>query len=872
MSPLAPLRRLNTRLKLFEKVSLLLIVMVLLATVNIVVIYSYHQQTERLGNSVNIAGQQRMLSQRMVRLANEVAQDDGRTVRPRLRRSIERYDSNLDALSNGGTVTDMELNPGAQSDSDLASVTLRGEQLDPAPEAVRDELAEERRRWNEYEPHIRTILEADPDSQRFQRSLQYVRSNSDGLLSVSDAVTAEFASIIRRERAELEQVLVALLVIDVLVAVVGTLFARQFIGLPMSTIARRGRRLAAGDTDFQPETAVPVDRSLPEYQQRSEISELAQSFDAVQGYHKTVAEQANALAERDFSSEVLDESVPGELGDSLDTMREDLDAYIHDLRMTTEKLDAVIQASPAAILIMDPDGTIRRWNPAAESIFGWSQSEAEGQANPAVPEERWDEHRRLLSAVMTGDPVTGVERQWTTADGEPIDVSVSVASIADDDGTLSGVMAVVEDITDRKARERTLRQQRDQLEILNQVTELVLRITQELVESTSRDRIENRTVETLGSSDVYDVAWIAERPPGSDELRVRTCSARDHSGESIDRVQTDPVTATIHTCFETGDIQVGTLPAASKSPLTEPDASNDRDDRETESKRFAVVPLSYLDTVYGVLVVSTHRDEAFQERELAGLTSLGKTVGFAINAITNERLLFADTVNDLSFDISDTDFPLVTTSTALDCAVSLDGFVKGSAGSVFHLYLEIEGVDAASFVDAVVEEPAVADANLITDEEAHRRVSVAIKDGSILHRLAHLDVTPKAIELESGHGRLTVEAPIDANVEPIVDVLRSADDRIDFVAKTKQDRPVTTAAETATTLKEQLTDRQYEVFKTAYYGGYFEWPRDNTIEELAENMGIAGSTFNHHLRHAQRKLAEALYSTPDPENRPTERP
>ena len=171
MSPLAPLRRLNTRLKLFEKVSLLLIVMVLLATVNIVVIYSYHQQTERLGNSVNIAGQQRMLSQRMVRLANEVAQEDGRTVRPRLRRSIERYDSNLDALANGGTVTDMELNPGAQSDSDLAAVTLRGEQLDPAPEAVRDDLAEERRRWNEYEPHIRTILEADPDSQRFQRSL-----------------------------------------------------------------------------------------------------------------------------------------------------------------------------------------------------------------------------------------------------------------------------------------------------------------------------------------------------------------------------------------------------------------------------------------------------------------------------------------------------------------------------------------------------------------------------------------------------------------------------------------------------------------------------------------------------------------------------
>jgi predicted DNA binding protein len=42
-------------------------------------------------------------------------------------------------------------------------------------------------------------------------------------------------------------------------------------------------------------------------------------------------------------------------------------------------------------------------------------------------------------------------------------------------------------------------------------------------------------------------------------------------------------------------------------------------------------------------------------------------------------------------------------------------------------------------------------------------------------------------------------------------------------------------------------------------GGYFEWPRDSTIEELAENMGIAGSTFHHHLRHAQRKLAQAVF-------------
>ena len=68
------LTHLNTRLKLFEKVSLLLVVMLLVASVNIGVIYTYHQQAEQVGNSVNIAGQERMLSQRMARLATEVYQ------------------------------------------------------------------------------------------------------------------------------------------------------------------------------------------------------------------------------------------------------------------------------------------------------------------------------------------------------------------------------------------------------------------------------------------------------------------------------------------------------------------------------------------------------------------------------------------------------------------------------------------------------------------------------------------------------------------------------------------------------------------------------------------------------------------------------
>jgi predicted DNA binding protein len=433
-------------------------------------------------------------------------------------------------------------------------------------------------------------------------------------------------------------------------------------------------------------------------------------------------------------------------------------------------------------------------------------------------------------------------------------VSISLATVADADVDLSGIMAVVEDITDRKERERTLRQQRDQLEMLNQVTDLVLRITQELVESSSRERIETGTCKTLAESDIYTSAWIGESRPGAGDVLVRATSDEEAPENQIQLDSHDPVTEGIRACLNTGGVQV-VEPGGSEF-VTQ--ASGSADQRVA---RVAIVPLSYLDTVYGVLVVGTDREYGFQDRERSGLATLGKTVGFAINAIANERLLFADTVVDLTFDIGGTDLPLVPTSRALDCTVSLDGFVKATSGETLHLYLIVDGTDGETFVERVLEEPAVQDATIVADSDETVRIEVVIAEGSVLHRIVHLEGAPQSIDLDAGEGTIRLEVPAGTDIDAIANVLQSADDQVEFVSKTRRDRQVTTAAEMGTMIQDRLTERQYEVFKTAYHGGYFEWPRDSTIEDLADNMDIAGATFSHHLRHAQRKLADALLST-----------
>lgn len=58
---------------------------------------------------------------------------------------------------------------------------------------------------------------------------------------------------------------------------------------------------------------------------------------------------------------------------------------------------------------------------------------------------------------------------------------------------------------------------------------------------------------------------------------------------------------------------------------------------------------------------------------------------------------------------------------------------------------------------------------------------------------------------------------------------------------------------------DRLTPRQREVVQTAYHGGYFEWPRATTGENLASALGISAPAFHGHVRAAEGKLFASLF-------------
>jgi PAS domain S-box-containing protein len=137
-----------------------------------------------------------------------------------------------------------------------------------------------------------------------------------------------------------------------------------------------------------------------------------------------------------------------------------------ELEATNERLNAVIESSPAAIMSIDLDDRVQQWNPAAERIFGWSEAEVLGEPLPIVPADRDDEFERINDRVTTGGSLTDVEVKRRTKDGSPIDVSLSAGPLRDADGEVVGVTAALADISDRKESERRLQHEKERFERL----------------------------------------------------------------------------------------------------------------------------------------------------------------------------------------------------------------------------------------------------------------------------------------------------------------------------------------------------------------------------------------------------------------------
>jgi len=131
------------------------------------------------------------------------------------------------------------------------------------------------------------------------------------------------------------------------------------------------------------------------------------------------------------------------------------------------RLAALVADSPTAIIGSDLDGITTDWNPAAERLFGWSAEETLGRPLPFEHDEDVEEISTLRNRVLAAERITGLETQRATKSGEIVDISLSIAALRDDGETPVGLLANIQDISERKQRERTETERRRRLETCN---------------------------------------------------------------------------------------------------------------------------------------------------------------------------------------------------------------------------------------------------------------------------------------------------------------------------------------------------------------------------------------------------------------------
>src|SRR2546430_1485259 len=123
-------------------------------------------------------------------------------------------------------------------------------------------------------------------------------------------------------------------------------------------------------------------------------------------------------------------------------------------------LDALIASTPVAIAVLDNQRTVRSVNPAFVTLFGYSATEVTGASIDGliVPESLRSESGDLEARARAGE-IVRVEVERRRKDGRHIQVRLSAAAVKA--AAEGGLVALYEDISDRKAAEQAMRAARD---------------------------------------------------------------------------------------------------------------------------------------------------------------------------------------------------------------------------------------------------------------------------------------------------------------------------------------------------------------------------------------------------------------------------
>lgn len=166
----------------------------------------------------------------------------------------------------------------------------------------------------------------------------------------------------------------------------------------------------------------------------------------------------------------------GDLARSFKAMIARINEQMLEIKATEATLQMQIDRMPIGFVVWDRDFCVRTWNPAAASVFGFTEAEALGkhpyelivpQSEKAHVEETW---RRLLKGDLTAYSIN----ENITRDGRRIVCEWTNTPMTNADGTVTSVLSMVQDITERTKTQEMMRLAKEQAEEANRAKSMFL--------------------------------------------------------------------------------------------------------------------------------------------------------------------------------------------------------------------------------------------------------------------------------------------------------------------------------------------------------------------------------------------------------------
>lgn len=211
-------------------------------------------------------------------------------------------------------------------------------------------------------------------------------------------------------------------------------------------------------------------------------------------------------------------------------------------------------------------------------------------------------------------------------------------------------------------------------------------------------------------------------------------------------------------------------------------------------------------------------------------------------------------VTYLEFSLSDSSYPFVAMSTVGEVEIMLEQIIPRDDASCA-VFFSVLGTDPEEVLRLASRHHS-ADAHIVERYQDGGLFEFLVQDNCPTVHLGVLGAFPRRVEGLNGEGLITADVPPSEDVLRITDRFLDAHPDGELVVKRQQpyEAPVFSHRHFQEVVQGQFTERQQEALVVAHEAGFYNWPRDSTGEELADELSIAPATFHEHLRAAEKKL------------------